>query len=64
MARTLSPAVCGANVVRPSFNIAISDDKVVEYNTIAVHVNYDWALEINNDQPASDGAILAAIQSL
>jgi shikimate kinase len=45
-------------------HIAVSDDKVVEYNKIAAQVSYDWALEINNEQPASDHAILAAISKL
>lgn len=45
-------------------HIAVSDDKVVEYNEIAARVHYDWALEIHNDPPASDDAILAALHRL
>lgn len=45
-------------------HIAVSDDKVAEYNAIAATVRYDWDLEINNDPPASDADILAAIRSL
>lgn len=45
-------------------HIAVSDDKVIEYNKIAATVSYDWHLEINNNQPASDEDILAAIQSI
>ena len=45
-------------------HIAVSDDKVMEYNTVAAQVSYNWALEINNDPPASDEAIVAAIRQL
>ena len=45
-------------------HIAVSDDKVIEYNKIAASVTYDWDLEINNNLPASDADILAAIQSI
>ena len=45
-------------------HIAVSDDKVEEFNKIAATVTYDWALEINNDPPASDSEIIKAIQSI
>jgi hypothetical protein len=45
-------------------HIAVSDDKVIEYNKVAVTVTYDWNLEINNNLPASDVDILVAIQSI
>lgn len=45
-------------------HIAVSDDKVMEYNKIAANVTYDWALEIDNTHPRSDNEIIAAIQSL
>jgi hypothetical protein len=45
-------------------HIAVSDDNVAEYNRIAATVTYDWALEINNDPPAADEQIVAAIQRL
>jgi shikimate kinase len=45
-------------------HIAVSDDKVEQYNQIAATVSYSWDLEINNNAPASDDAILAAIQTL
>lgn len=45
-------------------HIAVSDDKVAEFNKIAAAVKFDWALEINNDQPASDVDIINAIQSI
>lgn len=45
-------------------HIPISDDKVEQYNQIAATVTYDWDLEINNNAPASDDTILAAIQTL
>jgi hypothetical protein len=45
-------------------HIAVSDDKVVEFNKIAAKVTYDWALEINNNDPASDVDIISAIQSI
>jgi predicted ABC-type ATPase len=58
--------ICLARVKsRNSANhIPISDDKVEQYNKIAATVMYDWDLEINNNTPASDEAILAAIQTL
>ena len=45
-------------------HIPVSDDKVAEYNCIAAEVTYPWALEIDNNQPASDDKILAAIREL
>jgi shikimate kinase len=45
-------------------HISISDDKVEIYNKIAAAVTYDWDLEIDNNGPASDETILAAIQAL
>jgi shikimate kinase len=45
-------------------HIAVSDDKVVEYNKLAAQVRYDWALEIDNNQPMSDSEILAAFRQL
>lgn len=44
--------------------IAVSIDKVAEYNQIATSMQYDWDLEINNNIPLSDADILAAIQSI
>ncbi|OLP16158.1 shikimate kinase [Leptolyngbya sp. 'hensonii'] len=45
-------------------HIPVSDHQVEYYNKIAAAVIYDWDLEINNQSPASDEAILAAIQTL
>ena len=45
-------------------HIAVSDEIVEEFNKIAATVTYDWALEINNDPPASDSEIIKAIQSI
>lgn len=45
-------------------HIAVSDDKVTEFNQIASAVTYNWDLEINNDNPASDKEIINAIQSV
>ena len=45
-------------------HIPVSDDKVEEFNKIASAVTYDWDLEINNDNPASDKEIINAIQSI
>ncbi len=45
-------------------HIAVSDDKVMEYNQIAETVRYDWVLEINNNRPLSDEDILLAFQSI
>lgn len=45
-------------------HIAVSDDKVIEYNKIAAQVRYDWALEIDNNQPLANEIILEAIAEL
>ena len=45
-------------------HIAVSDEKVVEFNKIAAGVTYDWTLEINNNDPTSDRDIINAIQSI
>ena len=45
-------------------HIAVSDDKVTEFNKIAVTVTYDWNLEINNNDLASDADIINAVQSI
>ena len=45
-------------------HIAVSDDQVIEYNKIAAKVAFPWDLEINNNDPASDTDILAAIGSI
>lgn len=45
-------------------HIAVSDDKVMEFNEIAATVTYDWNLEINNNDFASDPDIINAIQSI
>jgi hypothetical protein len=60
------PDTCLARVkTRDSANhIPVSDDRVAEYNKIAAAVTYDWDLEIDNDRPASDADILAAIRRL
>lgn len=45
-------------------HIAVSDDKVTEFNKMAASVTYNWNLEINNNTLASDAEILNAIQSI
>lgn len=45
-------------------HIAVSDDKVTEFNKIAATVTYDWDLEINNNEFAVDEDIIRAIQSI
>jgi hypothetical protein len=45
-------------------HIAVSDHRVVELNQIAATVNYDWDLEINNNDLATDKDIVAVIQSI
>jgi shikimate kinase len=45
-------------------HIAVSDDKVIEFNKIAATVTYNWDLEINNNDPAADEDIINAIQSI
>jgi hypothetical protein len=44
--------------------IAISDEKVAEYNQVAAAVRYDWDLEIDNNCPSPDADILVAIQAI
>jgi shikimate kinase len=45
-------------------HIAVSDDRIIEYNQAAAMVSYAWDLEINNNNPASDSDILLAFQSI
>ena len=45
-------------------HIAVSDDRVAEFNQLASAVTHDWDLEISNDNPASDKDIINAIQSI
>lgn len=45
-------------------HIAVADDKVLEYNRIAAQVTYDWALEIDNNQLATEAEIISALQAL
>lgn len=45
-------------------HIPVSDNRVAELNQLAAAVDFDWALEINNNLPASDAEILAAIRSI
>ena len=45
-------------------HIAVSDDKVAEFNKTASAVTYNWDLEIDNNNPASDKDIINAIQSI
>lgn len=45
-------------------HIAVSDDRVAELNHIASTVNYDWDLEISNNDLATDKDIVDAIQSI
>ncbi|NJP08611.1 MAG: ATP-binding protein [Leptolyngbyaceae cyanobacterium RU_5_1] len=45
-------------------HIPVSDDKVEEYNKIAVQVSYDWDQVIDNNGSASDLEIIKAIQAI
>jgi hypothetical protein len=45
-------------------HIAVSDDKVTEFNQMAATVTLDWDFEIDNNHLASDADILAAIRSI
>jgi shikimate kinase len=45
-------------------HIAVSDEQVMEYNRIAAGVNFAWDLEVDNNGPAEDAEILAAILEL
>lgn len=45
-------------------HIPVSDEKVMEYNQIAAGVVFDWDLEIDNNGPAADDAVVSAIIAL
>ena len=45
-------------------HIAVSDEKVMEYNQIAAGITYNWDLEIDNNGPAEDADIISAILAL
>jgi len=45
-------------------HIAVSDDKVAEFNKLASTVTYNWDLEINNNDLVPDQDIIVAIQSI
>ncbi len=45
-------------------HLAVSDDKVIEYNQIAANVTYEWTLEIDNNGPALDVEIIQAIRNI
>jgi shikimate kinase len=45
-------------------HIAVSDEKVIEYNQVANTVTYKWDLEIDNNHPLADAEILGVIRSI
>ena len=45
-------------------HIAVSDDRVTEFNQFASAVTYAWDLEINNNVPTPDQEIISAIQAI
>jgi hypothetical protein len=45
-------------------HIAVSDDKVAEFNQLASAVTYHWDLEISNDDLTPDIDIVNAVQSI
>jgi shikimate kinase len=63
---TADPDTCLARVRSRSRvdHIDVSDDRVIEYNRVAAAVRYDWDLEIDNNIPATDEDILAAVRSI
>ncbi len=63
---TADPDTCLARVKSRNRDdqLAVSDEKVSEYNKIAAAVTYDWDLEIDNNSPTSEAELLAAIQSI
>lgn len=58
------PDLCLARIRKRdrSNHIPVSDSKVREYNKIAAQVTLNWALEINNNGPASDTQIIRAFK--
>lgn len=45
-------------------HVPVSDERVEELNQLVSAATHDWDLEINNNRPASDDEILAAIRSV
>lgn len=45
-------------------HIPVSDEKVQEYNRIAASINHPWDAVIDNNDPATDQALLKAIASV
>ena len=45
-------------------HIPVSDHRVAELNALASGVTFDWDLEINNEDLASDAEIIRAIESI
>ncbi len=45
-------------------HIPVSDEKLVEYNTIASQVSFDWTMEIDNNGSTSVAAIIDKIKQL
>jgi shikimate kinase len=45
-------------------HIAVSDNKVLEYNKIAATVTFDWALEIDNNTPLPDAQLLRVFETV
>lgn len=45
-------------------HIAISDDQIMEYNTIAAQATYAWDLEIDNNAPGLPDGIIKVIRSI
>jgi shikimate kinase len=60
------PATCLRRVQARSTadHIPVSDDQVVEYNAVAEKVELPWDAVIDNNGPATDAEILAAIAGL
>ncbi len=60
------PALCLERVLNRDSrrHIPVSDDRVAEYNRLALQVTFDWDLEIDNNGPASEENILSSIRRL
>lgn len=61
-----SPGTCLARVKQRGANahLPASEEQVAEYNRVAARVSFPWALEIENDPPATDAQIVAALKGL
>lgn len=61
-----NPETCLARVKQrdAKAHLPASGEQVAAYNRIAAQVSFPWALEIENDPPAADAQLIAALKKL